>query len=194
MKISILGLGLSFCMIANGCLSIQVEMYPTTSSEAVSQEGENPQEVLQEVWKENSGRKYTAEASTSQDALQSDSKGSETGQTNDVSQNAESAANYEETDLSISSATDFWNGYAVIEQDRKFGLINEAGQIVIDPIYDQIGVFDETGSYAPIRVGMWNTTLTHKAILPWLLTALMKTLESFHKERPQFPSREPIAT
>ena len=65
-------------MIANGCLSIQVEMYPTTSSEAVSQEGENPQEVLQEVWKENSGRKYTAEASTSQDALQSDSKGSET--------------------------------------------------------------------------------------------------------------------
>jgi hypothetical protein len=153
MKISILGLGLSFCMIANGCLFIQVEMYPTTSSEAVSQEGENPQEVLQEVWKENSGRKYTAEASTSQDALQSDSKGSETGQTNDVSQNAESAANYEETDLSISSATDFWNGYAVIEQDRKFGLINEAGQIVIDPIYDQIGVFDETGSYAPIRVG-----------------------------------------
>ena len=44
MKISILGLGLSFCMIANGCLFIQVEMYPTTSSEAVSQEGENPQE------------------------------------------------------------------------------------------------------------------------------------------------------
>lgn len=139
MKISLFGLGLSFCMIANGCLSIQVEMYPTTSSEAVSQEGENPQEVLQEVWKENSGRKYTAEASTSQDALQSDSKGSETWQTNDVSQNAESAANYEETDLSISSATDFWNGYAVIERDRKFGLINEAGQIVIDPIYDQIG-------------------------------------------------------
>ena len=31
MKISLFGLGLSFCMIANGCLSIQVEMYPTTS-------------------------------------------------------------------------------------------------------------------------------------------------------------------
>lgn len=153
MKRSILGLGLSFCMIANGCLSVQVEMFPATSSEAVSREGENPQEVLQEVWKENSARKYTAEASSSQDAAQGNSKGSVTGKSTDVSSNAESAANYEETKLSFSSATDFWNGCAVVEQDGKFGLINEAGQIVIDPIYDQIGVFDETGSYAPIRVG-----------------------------------------
>lgn len=153
MKISLFGLGLSFCMIANGCLSIQVEMYPTTSSEAVSQEGENPQEVLQEVWKENSGRKYTAEASSSQDAAQGNSKGSVTGKSTDVSSNAESAANYEETKLSFSSATDFWNGCAVVEQDGKFGLINEAGQVLIDPMYDHIGVFDETGSYAPVRVG-----------------------------------------
>ena len=153
MKISILGLGLSFCMIANGCLSIQVEMYPTTSSEAVSQEGENPQEVLQEVWKENSGRKYTAEDSSSQDAAQGDSKSSETGKSTDLSSNAASAANYEETELSISSATDFWNGCAVVEQNGTFGLINEAGQVLIDPMYDHIGVFDETGSYAPVRVG-----------------------------------------
>ena len=60
MKRSILGLGLSFCMIANGCLSVKVEMFLATSSGAVSREGENPQEVLQEVWKENSARKYTA--------------------------------------------------------------------------------------------------------------------------------------
>lgn len=153
MKRSILGLGLSFCMIANGCLSVQVEMFPATSSGAVSREGENPQEVLQEVWKENSARKYTAEASSSQDAAQGNSKGSVTGKSTDVSSNAESAANYEETKLSFSSATDFWNGCAVVEQDGKFGLINEAGQVLIDPMYDHIGVFDETGSYAPVRVG-----------------------------------------
>ena len=144
MKRSILGLGLSFCMIANGCLSVRVEMFPATSSGAVSQEKENPQEVLQEVWKENSERKYTAEASSSQDAAQGSSKGSVTGKSTDVSSNAESAANYEETELSISSATDFWNGCAVVGQNGKFGLINEAGQVLIDPMYDHIGVFDET--------------------------------------------------
>ena len=134
MKRSILGLGLSFCMIANGCLSVRVEMFPATSSGAVSQEKENPQEVLQEVWKENSERKYTAEASSSQDAAQGSSKGSVTGKSTDVSSNAESAANYEETKLSISSATDFWNGCAVVGQNGKFGLINEAGQVLIDVI------------------------------------------------------------
>lgn len=194
MKRSILGLGLSFCMIANGCLSVRVEMFPATSSGAVSQEKENPQEVLQEVWNENSERKYTAEASSSQDAAQGSSKGSVTGKSTDVSSNAESAANYEETELSISSATDFWNGCAVVGQNGKFGLINEAGQVLIDPMYDHIGVFDETGSYAPVRVGDVEYFINQKNEPALTFDGAYENLGIFSKELPRFPSREPTAT
>lgn len=60
---------------------------------------------------------------------------------------------YTDERLYFTSISDFWNGYAVIERDGKFGLINESGSIVVEPTYDGIGVFDSNGLYAPVKLG-----------------------------------------
>lgn len=60
---------------------------------------------------------------------------------------------YTEDSLSFTSISDFWNGYAVLEVDGKYGLIDESGSIVIQPSYDAIGVFDANDEYAPVKLG-----------------------------------------
>jgi len=49
------------------------------------------------------------------------------------------------TSLSYNRIWAFYEGYAVVEQDDKFGLINESGQVVLEPVFDLMAIFPTEG-------------------------------------------------
>ncbi|WP_187632108.1 WG repeat-containing protein [Hymenobacter lutimineralis] len=49
------------------------------------------------------------------------------------------------------SATEFREGFAVVEADKAFGLVNENGEEVVKPAYDALNPY--AGEYARVRIG-----------------------------------------